>query len=278
MKTETSPYRTFVLIMLLLVSSSTIIGAQYRGDLPRSPFSRFLYNLHKKQPAGSSFNRSRGTEYNFTYLKQGHVRTSTGKSGDNPVTQADIWSTKTDFKHSYSVSSKSYDSGRSKRSSVSYAVVSEVAVEAQSMASFAPVIAIATSRGTSQGEPSSIGSSGFSTFGFGKANIVTYVNDDGGGTDPGGDPPGDPLSVGDGFLVLLVFVLIYTFIRRKLLFGEIMKSKKRGKVGPKTISVVSLAQPKAPDRTTKKAPGFLKHAKSDPCKKSNLPLASGVAC
>jgi len=59
----------------------------------------------------------------------------------------------------------------------------------------------------------------------GVANNITAIN----GTDPGGDPTGDPIPVGDGWELLLFFSICYaTFKMRSILFRQlhILSNKK----------------------------------------------------
>jgi len=72
MKTTHFPYRTFIWVMQVMLSLSAITGTTYRGDLPRSPLSRFLYSLHSsKNTSRSSFRHPPGTTYSFCVFDPG---------------------------------------------------------------------------------------------------------------------------------------------------------------------------------------------------------------
>jgi len=218
MKTENYKYHIYTVILLLLLSFSTIEGAVYRGDVPGSLLPRFFHSLFSKKSGSlTSFTHPNGASYNFSYLQQGHITTKASKNTDNTGDQTDIWSVRTASKHHFSVTSKGLKTESPQQShNYVYAIVSTKQEEhlSSTFLASAMTVSLSSSRGGASSE--SPVSSGISPFAkpLDKVNILTYALYDG-GADPGGDPEGPPLAVGDGFGILFLLSVLYTLLKRK---------------------------------------------------------------
>lgn len=218
MKTGNFTYKTSIVVLLLLLSFSTIAGAEYKGDVPGAPLPRFFHSLFaRKQVSSTSFHHPNGTSYNFAYLQQGHITTKASKNTDDIGGQTDIWSVKTAPKHHFSATSKGFKTDALQQShNYVYTIVSTQQEDHLSTAFLASAMAVSLSslKGSSVTESSA--SSGIAPFAkpLGKVNILTYAQYDG-GSDPGGDPEGPPLAIGDGFGILFLLSVLYTLLRRK---------------------------------------------------------------
>jgi len=221
MKTTHFPYRTFIWVMQVMLSLSAITGTTYRGDLPRSPLSRFLYSLHSsKNTSRSSFRHPPGTTYSFAYLTLGHVNTLATKAS-NDIQQGNIWSTKTGAKGQYNSNAKAGASNRSASSGRSYIVVAVVTEEPAATLQFASVMQIKSARVSSQSEAATASESGlFPNYEFGKPESITRVQYDFGEWE---DPPDPTVPVGDGVSCLFICTLVYMALKRKTLFALIVK-------------------------------------------------------
>ncbi|GAT63468.1 hypothetical protein [Paludibacter jiangxiensis] len=218
MKTENYKYKIYTVILLLLLSLSTIAGAEYRGDVPGSLLPRFFHSLFaRKSGSPTSFTHTNSISYNFAYLQQGHITTKASKNTDSSGEQTDIWSVKTTSKHHFTSKGLKTESPQQSHNYV-YAIVSTRQDDHLSTALFASAMAVSLSSSKGSTGTESSASSGITSFPkpFDKVNILTYAQYEG-GTDPGGDPDTPPLAIGDGFGILFLFSVLYMLLKRKQL-------------------------------------------------------------
>ena len=220
MKTGNYKYQIYTVVLLLLLSSSTIVGVEYRGDVPGSLLPRFFHSLFAKKSASStSFTSTNGASYNYAYLKQGHFTTNASKNTDSSGEQTDIWSVKATSKHHFSAASRGGKTASPQQShNYVYAIVSTKQEGHLSSAFLASAMAVSLSSSKGSAGTESSAPSGIAPFTkpLDKVNILTYAQYEG-GPDPGGDPDTPPLAIGDGFGILFLLSVLYTLLRRKQL-------------------------------------------------------------
>lgn len=218
MKTGNCKYKICTVFLLLLFSSSTIVGVEYRGDVPGSLLPRFFHSLFAKKSASStSFTSTNGASYNYAYLKQGHFTTKASKNTDSSGEQTDIWSVKTTSKHHFNTTSKGVKNNSAQQShNYVYAIVSTRQEDHLSPTFLSSAMAVSLSSSKSSKGTESSALSGIAPFTkpLDQVDILTYAQYEG-GTDPGGDPEEPPLAIGDGFGILFLLSALYTLLKRK---------------------------------------------------------------
>jgi hypothetical protein len=246
MKGGALSYKIVGLMFVLLLSGTTLSGAEYRGDQSISPFMRFLRGLFWGGSGTTTHfdHRSQGQTYQFSSLSIGSSKTG-ASSATGSASQQDIWA-------GYGKDITSSPSGGTARSggSRSFNRTNNSAVGANSQQTDGYMSSLTTSAATSNTLASSTTSSSSSAADavaapmpsvltmqrassqLAMTTMTTTVTQNNSGIQPpvdtgfgtNGNGAADPTiqtPVGDGSWELLFLLSLYVYFKRKRFFGTV---------------------------------------------------------
>jgi hypothetical protein len=241
MKGRVLSYKTIGLLFVLLLSCTTIRGAEYRGEQSISPFMRFLRGLFwgGSGTATRFEHRSQGPTYQFSSLAIGSSKTGATLSNE-ASSQQDIWTgygsslaTSVSVSRIKTANSKSFNrlansnGAASLRQTDGYVrALSSSAATSSTLSSTSSSSSSSTSDAASVSMPSMMTMQRASSQ-FTMTTLASSVNGgsqpqtdtDGFGTNgSGAAEPAIQTPVGDGSWVLLFLLSLYVYLRRKRFF------------------------------------------------------------
>ncbi len=232
-------------MFVLLLSGTTLSGAEYRGDQSISPLMRFLRGLFWGGSGTTTHfeHRSQGQTYQFSSLATGSSKTGASSATGSTASQQDIWA-------GYGKDITSPVSGGTVRSgsSRSFSRTSNSAIGTNSQQTDGYMGSLSTSAATSATLLSSNTSSSSSadvvsasmpsaltvqraSSQLAMTTMTTTVTQNNSGTQPqvdtgfgtNGNGAADPTiqtPVGDGSWELLLLLSLYVYFKRKRFFGQ----------------------------------------------------------
>ncbi|MBP1639931.1 MAG: hypothetical protein H6Q17_1514 [Bacteroidetes bacterium] len=242
MKGSVLSYKIFGLLFVLMLSCTTVIGAEYRGDQSISPLMRFLRGLFwgGSGTATRFEHSSQGKSYQFSSLSLGSSKTGASLSSGTS-SQQDIWA---GYGQDLTSTVSAIKTGSTRTRSLTSSNNGTIVAKYSSTNSYINPLSVSTvesftassgSSGSSTTDVSSVSMPSVLTMQRASSQITmatmtttnssstqTHVDTDGFGTNgTGATEPEIQTPVGDGSWVLLFLASLYVYLKRKRFFGQV---------------------------------------------------------